>query len=80
MKKNKKYRILLLTYFPFQLAIALILSPILTIAFAGARADHLAFTDTYATEDNPMINKDGPLMRAKKAHCWLIRFLLPWLT
>ena len=69
----------MVAYFPFQLVIGALMSPILAIEFAGHKADQMAFEDTYMTEDNPMVNQDGPTMCKKRKYCWLLRFLCPWL-
>ena len=79
MKAATKYGIRTVLYFPFQLVIGVVISPFLAIAFAMAKADSIAFEDTYMTEDNPMVNQDGPTMQAKRKHWWLTRFIVPWL-
>lgn len=79
MKKNAAYFILAGLYFPFQLLLMAALYPVAIVGFAWIRAKDIAFDDVYFTADNPMVNQNGPTMRKKKEHCWLVRFLNPWL-
>lgn len=78
-KRIIKKNILTVIYFPFQLLLAVILSPILCIQFAVERANGLAFDDAIMVADNPMLNPDGPTMQRKRRHCWLMRFVNPWI-
>ena len=57
----------------------MVYSPYLVLVFAMENTEVLAFDYTYMTADNPMVNKKGPTMKRMKKHCWLIRFLFPWL-
>jgi hypothetical protein len=79
MKKNAEYFTLAGLYFPFQLLLMAVLTPVAIVGFAWIRAKDIAFEDVYFTSDNPMVNPDGPTMRKKKEHCWLVRFINPWL-
>lgn len=79
MKAATKYRIRMVLYYPFQLVVGVVISPFLAIAFSMAKAEHMAFDDTYFREDNPLVNPDGPTMQAKRKHWWLTRFTVPWL-
>ena len=65
---NLKVKKLLLTilYFPFQLIIQIILSPIILGIIACKRAENQAFEDVYMTKDNPWLNQEGPTMTRKK--------------
>lgn len=79
MKDETKYLIRRWIYFPFQLLLAMVYSPYLVLVFAMENTEDLAFDYTYMTEDNPMVNQNGPVRMRMKQHCWLIRFLCPWL-
>ena len=79
MKDETKYQIRRRIYFPFQLLLAMVYSPFIVFAFAVENTESLAFDYTYMTEDNPMVNQKGPTMERMKKHCWLIRFIFPWL-
>jgi hypothetical protein len=79
MNKKTKYILRIVAYLPYQLLLAIVYSPFLVVAIAYANAEHLAFDYTYFTADNPMVNQEGPTMKRMKKHCWLIRFLFPWL-
>ena len=79
MKAATKYRIRIALYLPFQLVVGVVISPFLAIAFAMEKAGRIAFDDTYISEDNPLVNPDGPTMQAKRKHWWLTRFIVPWL-
>ena len=78
-KRHIKKNILTVIYFPLQLLLSVILSPVLCILFAAARAKVLAFDDAIMVADNPWVNPDGPTMQAKRKHWWLMRFIVPWL-
>lgn len=77
MGNATKKAFLTAAYFPFQVAIGIILSPLLVLVYAYAKSEDMAFDDVYLTEDNPMLNQDGPAMQAKRRHCWLVRFFCP---
>lgn len=79
MKYETKYLIRRWIYFPFQLLLAMVYSPFLVLVFAMESTEMLAFDYTYMTADNPMENQEGPTRKRMKKHCWLIRFLFPWL-
>lgn len=74
-RKEGKKTILMILYFPFQLIIQIILSPIILGIIACKRAENQAFEDVYITEDNPMLRQDGPAMTRKKKHWWITRFI-----
>ena len=78
-KRQIKKNILTVIYFPFQLLLFAILSPVICIQFAAQRADSLAFDDAIMVADNPMVNPNGPTMQKKRRHCWLMRFVNPWI-
>ena len=75
MNKRVKKFLLILLYFPFQLVIQICLSPLIIVWMACIRAENQAFEDVYITEDNPMLNQDGPAMRNKRNHWWITRFI-----
>lgn len=79
MKKESKYTMRIIAYLPFQILLVIVYSPILALIFAYENAECLAYENTYFTPDNPMVNKEGPTRKRMKKHCWLIRFLFPWL-
>lgn len=74
-----KYHLRRAMYFPFQLLICLVYMPFIVVGFAAMNADSLAFEYTYMTADNPRVNQYGPTMMRMKKHCWLVRFVCPWL-
>jgi hypothetical protein len=73
--KEVKKTILMILYFPFQLIIQIILSPIILGIIACKRAENQAFEDVYMTKDNPWLNQEGPTMTRKKKHWWITRFI-----
>jgi len=73
--KEVKKTILMILYFPFQLIIQIILSPLILGIIACKRAENQAFEDVYITEDNEMLNLDGPAMTNKRNHWWITRFI-----
>ena len=75
MNKRVKEFLLMLLYFPFQLVIQMCLSPLIIVWIACFRASTQAFEDTYITEDNILLNQDGPSMARKKKHWWITRFI-----
>ena len=75
MNKRVKKFLLMLLYVPFQLVIQICLSPLIIVWTACIRAENQAFEDVYITEDNPMLNQDGPAMRNKRNHWWITRFI-----
>ena len=75
MNKRVKKFLLMILYYPFQLVILICLSPFIICAMAAMRAENQAFEDVYITEDNPMLNQDGPSMRNKRNHWWITRFI-----
>ena len=75
MNKRVKKFLLMILYYPFQLVILICLSPFSICAMAAMRAENQAFEDVYITEDNPMLNQDGPSMRNKRNHWWITRFI-----
>ena len=77
MKKELLYHGLSLIYFPFQLMIFILLSPLLVGWFAMKKSEDMAFEDVYMTKGNPMVNQEGPTMKRKREHCWLVRFVCP---
>ena len=74
-----KYRLRMVVYYPFQIIIALVYAPVFLIEFAVMNTESLAFEYTYMTADNPRVNQEGPTRMRMKKHCWLVRFLCPWL-
>ena len=74
-KLRVKKFLLMLLYYPFQLAILICISPFVVCAIAAMRTETLAFEDVYMTKDNPWLNQDGPTMRRKKRHWWITRFI-----
>ena len=74
-RKEVKKTLLMILYFPFQLIIQIILSPIILGIIACNRAENQAFEDVYMTKDNPWLNQDGPTMRRKQKHWWITRFI-----
>jgi hypothetical protein len=75
MNKQVKKVLLTILYIPFQLIIQLCFSPIIIVWLACIRAENQAEEDVYITEDNPMLNQDGPAMRNKRNHWWITRFI-----
>ena len=75
MNKRVKEILLMLLYLPFQLVIQICLSPLIIVWSACIRASTQAFEDVYITEDNPMVDSDGPAMRNKRNHWWITRFI-----
>ena len=75
MNLRVKKFLLMLLYFPFQLAIQICLSPLIIMWTACIRAENQAFEDVYMTKDNPQVNQDGPTMRRKQKHWWITRFM-----
>ena len=78
MSNRTKQNVLTALYFPFQMVIMVALSPLLLTGMAWHRSRDLAFDDIYITEHNPMLNQDGPSMQRKRRHCWLMRFINPF--
>ena len=74
-----KYHLRRAVYFPFQLLIVLCYLPFIWAAFAATYAESLAFEYTYMTADNPRVNQIGPTRTRMKKHCFLTRFIFPWL-
>lgn len=74
-----KYHLRRAVYFPFQFLIALIYLPFILVGFAATNAESLAFDYTYMTERNPIVNQNGPTRMSMKKHCFLVRFIFPWL-
>ena len=72
---NVKKIALTVLYFPLQLVIVCLLSPIILAIIACMRADQCAFDDVYIVEDNKMLNQNGPSMTRKKSHWWITRFI-----
>ena len=75
MNKRVKKFLLMILYYPLQLAIHICLAPLIICIMAAMRAENQAFEDVYVTEDNPRINPDGPAMRNKRSHWWITRFM-----
>lgn len=75
MNNNVKEKVLKVVYFPLQLVLGIVYSPLLVLLFAYQRACDQAFEDVWMTLDNPMVNPDGPTMRSKKEHSWIYRFI-----
>lgn len=75
MNKNVKEKVLKVVYFPLQLVLGIVYSPLLVLLFAYQRTCDQAFEDVWMTLDNPNVNPDGPTMRRKKEYCWIARFL-----
>lgn len=74
-----KYHLRRAVYFPFQFLIALIYLPFILVGFAATNTESLAFDYTYMTERNPIVNQNGPTRMRMKKHCFLVRFIFPWL-
>lgn len=75
MNKRVKKFLLMLLYYPLQAMILCCLSPFIVFFLAAMRAEEQAFEDVYITEDNEMLNQDGPAMTRKKKHWWITRFI-----
>lgn len=75
MNPKAKKLLLMILYYPFQLAILICISPIIIGFIAAMRADNQAFKDVYMTKDNPWLNQEGPTMTRKKRHWWITRFV-----
>ena len=75
-RKNVKEKVLKVVYFPLQLVLGIVCSPLLVLLFAYQRACDQAFEDVWMTKDNPMVNQDGPTMLRKKKHSWIYRFMV----
>ncbi len=74
-RKNTKETVLKVVYFPFALLLGIVCSPILVILYAYSRACDQAFEDVWVTNDNPMLNQEGPAMVRKREHSWIYRFI-----
>ena len=75
MNKRVKKFLLMILYYPLQAMILCCLSPFIVFFLAAMRAEEQAFEVVYITEDNEMLNQDGPAMTRKKKHWWITRFI-----
>lgn len=75
MNKRVKKFLLTILYYPFQLAILICFSPLIICFMAAMKADNQAFEDVYMTKDNPWLNQEGPTMKRKQKHWWIMRFI-----
>jgi hypothetical protein len=74
-KLRVKKFLLMLLYYPLQLVIQICISPFVICVIAAMRSENQANEDVYITEDNEWLNQDGPMMRRKKRHWWITRFI-----